>query len=294
MTWPDAAKLKHHHEAKTSQSFRLSIPQEGECPTDYRRVQKYIHVLEFMMDLLNERLKAFRATMTTEHATMDLKAILSEPDFSGLASCLGDVTRFPVVVRKSVSSRFVMRKQGSECRLVYNWDSVEEPYDRDTHILVTVLNNFLNSGWGKVIDNTQLTNYFITPGATATTNAAIDPVNYYTVWTHTNVMAATDFNDPLRPVTACPPNGLNITDNPAGILPNPGMYGNWTMCAMPLPCINGLRMNMAVMPGLLRFYSMSRTAFKYFPNTSRRRRSRESTVMPSSTSVDSPSATVSR
>ncbi|MBN9400955.1 MAG: hypothetical protein J0I17_12320 ['Candidatus Kapabacteria' thiocyanatum] len=271
MTWPDAAKLKLHHEAKTSQSFRLSIPQEGECPTDYRRVQKYIHVLEFMMDLLNERLKAFRATMTTEHATMDLKAILSEPDFSGLASCLGDVTRFPVVVRKSVSSRFVMRKQGSECRLVYNWDSVEEPYDRDTHILVTVLNNFLNSGWGKVIDNTQLTNYFITPGATATTNAAIDPVNYYTVWTHTNVMAATDFNDPLRPVTACPPNGLNITDNPAGILPNPGMYGNWTMCAMPLPCINGLRMNMAVMPGLLRFYSMSRTAFKYFPTATESR-----------------------
>ncbi len=271
MTWPDAAKLKLHHEAKTSQSFRLSIPQEGECPTDYRRVQKYIHVLEFMMDLLNERLKAFRATMTTEHATMDLKAILSEPDFSGLASCLGDVTRFPIVVRKSVSSRFVMRKQGSECRLVYNYDSVEEPYDRDTHILVTVLNNFLNSGWGKVIDNTQLTNYFITPGATATTNAAIDPVNYYTVWTHTNVMAATDFNDPLRPVTACPPNGLNITDNPAGILPNPGMYGNWTMCAMPLPCINGLRMNMAVMPGLLRFYSMSRTAFKYFPTATESR-----------------------
>lgn len=271
MTWPDAAKLKLHHEAKTSQSFRLSIPQEGECPPNFRRVQKYIHVLEFMMDLLNERLKTFRAGMTTEHATMDLKAILSEPDFSGLASCLGDVTKFPIVVRKSVSSRFVMRKQGSECRLVYNYDSEKEPYEKGTHILVTVLNNFLNSGWGKVIDNTQLTNYFTGIGATATTNAAIDPVNYYTVWTHTNVMAATDFNDPLRPVTACPPNGLNITDNPGGILPMPGMYGNWTMCAMPLPCLNGLRMNMAAMPGLLRFYSMSRTAFKWFPSATESR-----------------------
>lgn len=270
MTWPDAAKLKRHHEAKTSQSFRLSIPQGGECPAEYRRVQKYIHVLEYMMDILNERLKAFRDGMTTEHATMDIKAVMSEPDIASLAACLGEVATFPIVVQKKVASRFVVRKQGGVCRLVYATDAIQENYERDTHILVTTLNNFLNSGWGKVIDNTQLTNYFTGVGVggggvTLTTNAVFDPVNYYSVWTHTNVMATTDFNDPLRPVTACPPNGLNITDSPGGILPMPGMYGNWTMCAMPLPCLNGLRMNMAAMPGLLRFYSMARTAFKYYP-----------------------------
>jgi len=269
LTSPTAAQMKRHQEARTSQSFRVSLPEGAECTVGSRAVTSSSLALDIIADLLNERLKSFRAAMTMTSDLFDVKAIMTETQFSTLSSCMTSVPDMRVIVEKYGASHFFVRRVGNICRLMYTNDPRrDEGLDWQTHALTDMANDILNYGWGKVIDNADLATYFTGTGSVVTsTNAYYSPSNYYTAYGRTNLTGTAAWNDPLRPLVACPPNVFNWQENMGSILPPAGLYGEWTPCGALIPCVNGLEANLAGLGGMLRIYSLARAAFKETPST---------------------------
>lgn len=266
---PTLDQMKRHQEARSAQSFRVSLPTGGECAVGNRMVTTSSLTMDILADLLNERLRTFRAAMTLPTELFDVKAVMAEAEFTGLAGCMTSVADMNVMVEKYGASHFFVRRSGTACRLMYTNDARrDEGLDWQTHALTDMANDMLNYGWGRQIGNADLATYFTGTGSCVTvTNAHYDPTNYYTAYGRTDLTGTAAWNDPLRPPMACPPNVFNWTENPGNILPPAGMYGEWTLCGALIPCVNGLEVNLAGLGGMLRVYSLARTAMKETPST---------------------------
>ncbi len=183
-----AEEIENYTNARYSPFFKIRLPEAcGDCPdAQYYRIVDSTYTdttLLKAIDTLNCHLQQIRDTMTNEFMFWKYydAYFLAAGVYGPLYSCLPDTAAL-LLVHRDVPTRFRREQiydpgtQTTSCRLVYSTPlSLVDNVDAgEEHALITVLNNYLDSAWGKAAGADSFTS------VDSASTEFFDPGGYYT------------------------------------------------------------------------------------------------------------------